>query len=279
MKRLIRRILLCVLSPERIDKMYTYLFSPKDIRGDIFKSYFRLRRGLAVLSILFPAGLLFLGWWYGINRQNSMSAYYFAQSSVDALKYSFPMRAWFVGILWAVGVFLILYKGFSRTESWLLNLAGISAIFVALFPMTIDMKTCLQCGVNDYDWVHYYAAGTLFGCIGIVAWACTDETLVELSGWKRTLLRGAYTVLAWAMWVVPYAFYYWISGGEKNTPAIYGAEFAGAVIFSCYWWCKTIELDALGTQEMRLKSGTGLPSLSGTGLPSTARHAVGRMFD
>jgi hypothetical protein len=128
---------------------------------------------------------------------------------------------------------------------------------------------------------------------------------VKLSDWKRTLLRGTYTRLAWAMWLVPFVVYYWLSGGEKDTPALYWAEFAGAVIFSCYWWCKTVELDALGTQEMRL-SGTGLPSfpkrLSGTGLPvfpkeppgmlakvpvigrandtiDAARHIVGRMFD
>ncbi len=44
------------------------------------------------------------------------------------------MRSWFVGILFVLGIFLYLYKGFSTLENCLLNIAGLSALGVALFP-------------------------------------------------------------------------------------------------------------------------------------------------
>jgi len=274
---------------------------PHDVRDEIFASYMRLRIGLAVLTLLFPIGLLIIGWAHGIHGQTSMSAYYFAQVPLDELKYSFPMRAWFVGILWAVGAFLYLYKGFSRTENVFLNIAGISAILVALFPMTVDIKNCAGCGLNDWSFVHYVAAGTLFLCMGIVAWACTDETLVMVPHGKRELLRWTYSVLALAMWIAPIVVFVFVWRGRKEHPGLYWAELAGVVIFAAYWAVKSIELDALGTQQSKLdtpaSSGAPLPpakaptpgnvgEASMTGAMAavsdkvdTARRKVGRMFD
>src|SRR5215212_7799422 len=47
-----------------------------------------------------------------------------------------PMRTIFVGFLCITGSFLYLYKGFTKLENLLLNVAGISAVLVALFPTT-----------------------------------------------------------------------------------------------------------------------------------------------
>jgi len=64
--------------------------------------------------------------WQGEFTQNSISAFYGA--------YNYAMRDWFVGILWAVGSFLVLYRGFSVAEDWALNIAGLSAILLAINP-------------------------------------------------------------------------------------------------------------------------------------------------
>jgi hypothetical protein len=45
------------------------------------------------------------------------------------------MRDWFVGILWAIGVFLVLYRGYGRRENTALNIAGMLLIMVAMVPM------------------------------------------------------------------------------------------------------------------------------------------------
>jgi len=48
--------------------------------------------------------------------------------------YHTAMREVFVGILFAVGAYLYLYKGFSAVENIALNLAGTFAICIPLFP-------------------------------------------------------------------------------------------------------------------------------------------------
>jgi len=58
--------------------------------------------------------------------QTSISAYYW---TLD------PERNAFVGVLCAVGVFLLLYKGYSWFEDRVLDLAGVSAVGIAFFPM------------------------------------------------------------------------------------------------------------------------------------------------
>jgi len=274
---------------------------PEEVKDQIFKSYIRFRKGLAVLAFLFPIGLLVIGLWYGIPPRDSMSAYYFAQMPGESTQYVFPMRAWFVGILWAIGVFLYLYKGFSVTENRFLNIAGLAAICVAMFPMHVP-EECTSCGSSAWAWAHLTAAGTLFLCMSIVAWACTDETLATLPDAVREKYRRRYTSLAAAMTVAPVAVYFviwtmWI--GQKTHPGLFWAEMTGVVVFALYWGLKSYELDTLKTQEMKL-SGTGLPGSEAArgGKPTgedlaapktfwgklnktadAARHRTGRMLE
>src|SRR5947209_5582516 len=173
--------------------------TPNQLRDHIFATYIHMRIGLAVLALLFPIGLYLIGLIaYGIAPQDSMSAYYFAQMSDQAMQYAFPMRVWFVGILWAIGAFLYLYRGFSTTEYRLLNIAGLAAIVVAVVPMGVP-EVCKYCGTSALAWVHFGAAGVLFICMALVAWACTDETLVTLPDPQRKVFRAIYSALAAAM--------------------------------------------------------------------------------
>ena len=79
---------------------------------------------------------------HGIDLENSMSHYYVSFPSDNSSKRAFPMRAWFVGLLLSVGVFLYLYKGLSGNETVALNLVGLFALGVVLFPMN------WECGQN-----------------------------------------------------------------------------------------------------------------------------------
>jgi hypothetical protein len=115
---------------------------PTAIESHIAVTYKVLRRGLAVLAIALPLVLSILGYvQYGLELQESISAYYHASTSAAPGFDPFSgagqgqMRNWFVGILWAIGVFLILYRGYGRRENQALNIAGILLILVAMFPM------------------------------------------------------------------------------------------------------------------------------------------------
>ena len=99
------------------------------LKRHMFMTYFTQRAGMAAIAFIFPFFLWFVGLSQGIELQDSMSAYY--HKIVEGVS----MRDWFVGFLCAIGVFLYLYKGFSNAENILLNIAGISAVGVAMVPM------------------------------------------------------------------------------------------------------------------------------------------------
>src|SRR5688572_11739709 len=70
-------------------------------------TYFSLRRGMVIFSFGFPLLLWWGGAFLGIPLQDSMSDYYFAERA--GRPDSFPLRTWFVGLLFAIGGFLWLY--------------------------------------------------------------------------------------------------------------------------------------------------------------------------
>src|SRR5262245_26327112 len=102
--------------------------TPDQLRKNIFSTYFTLRLGIVVLAGALPI-ILGVGGrlWGGVDTlATSMSAYYGEHGGT--------MRNWLLGILWTVGAFLYLYKGFSTRENILLNIAGGCAVVLAMVP-------------------------------------------------------------------------------------------------------------------------------------------------
>ena len=79
----------------------------EDLQKHFTATYVNLRIGMAVIAMAFPILLWVGGLLQGLELQPSMSDYYHAGSPAGL------MRDWFVGLLFAVGVFLYLYKGFT----------------------------------------------------------------------------------------------------------------------------------------------------------------------
>ena len=89
-------------------------------------SFLTLRKAIGCLGMALPFALVFGGLLlFRLETQSSLSGYYHT-----------GMRDVFVGTLCAIGVYLWGYKGYSRQDNRLGNLAGSSAIGVALFPTT-----------------------------------------------------------------------------------------------------------------------------------------------
>src|SRR5216684_1487516 len=140
---------------------------PDKLQKHILGTYFSLRIGIAIVAMLFPFILWIGGRLYvGLPLQDSMSAYYHASINQTS------MRDWFVGILFAVGIFLNLYKGYSNSENIALNFAGILAVGIAIFPMQWN------CG-TDCSWfsIHGLCAVLFFFCIAFVCIRCASDTL------------------------------------------------------------------------------------------------------
>lgn len=88
-------------------------------------SFLTLRKAVGFLGIFLPAVLLTGTFLFSQCRivLNTVSHYYFT-----------VMGDVFVGIICAVALFLIAYKGYDRRDQLATNLAGIFALCVAFFP-------------------------------------------------------------------------------------------------------------------------------------------------
>lgn len=210
-----------------------------ELQKHIFKTYFMLRVGLGALGFLFPLLLVLIGLWEKISIQGSMSDYYFATASPELR--DFPDRVLFVGILFTLGCFLILYRGFNRTEDWMLNIAGVSALAIALFPERAP-SNCNNCGSALIPYVHETAGVVLFVCTAFVAWRCSDATLRYLPDSQKRFFKWLYNGFAGVMFVTPFGVIAMTSIFGVSDWKILIVEWIVIWVFATYWLVKTVEL-------------------------------------
>ncbi len=242
----------------------------KQIQEQVAGTYKNLRYGLIFIGIALPIVLLVVGYlWYGVPAQASMSEYYLAESSgrgiipellswiniwpikdllffLDQFDPHTPMRSWFVGLLFVLGVLMVIYRGFSPLENWLLNFAGLFAVGVALFP-----TGCTNCPRIT---LHGICAVSAFVCLILVAVLCSKQTLeIGLAEPKVRYYRSVYNWTAGAMLLFPVVALAltWILG--ETTYLIFAVEALGLWSFSAYWFFKSRELAENRAEERALK--------------------------
>lgn len=184
-----------------------------ELEKHVLDTYVSLRFGIVVIAVAFPFWLWVVGdVKYSVPRQASISAYYHASANdkykdceqlfqalcaksgqgnsqapddqrviqlCRAAQYGAgAMRNWFVGVLFGIGVFLYLYRGFSTTENYTLNIAGGLALGIALNPM--DLWERSRPGT-----IHGFCAVSFFLAIAFVALFCARDTLHLIGDKKR----------------------------------------------------------------------------------------------
>jgi hypothetical protein len=221
------------------------------LQKHVFLTYTRLRYGLALLAAVYPV-LLYAGGSlvYGISPRNTMSEYYYAApaGSTDA-----PMRVWFVGLLFAIGVFLMLYRGFTQRENFFLNAAGVLAICVAVFPMPWGCGA--DCPALN---PHRLAAVLFFACIAYVSIRCARDTLYPIQDERlRARYRRRYRLIGLVMLFSPVValFFSGMVGGLHRY--VYAFETVGIWSFAYYWWTKSRELAFTGAELLALQGRIG----------------------
>lgn len=255
--------------------MWKFL-APKDPLSDHMRAtYFSVRRGMVVFSFFFPLLLWWGGASVGIPLQDSMSDYYFAErpGRPDA----FPLRTWFVGLLFAIGAFLWLYKGFTDEENGVLNLAGICAWLVAVFPTDREAQAPAAPGVSASELsVHGTSAVLLFLCLAWVAWRCACSTLKLLPPDHKhlePLFRQLYKGCAVLMVVLPLAaFGLGLVANLKQD--VFWAEALGIWVFAAYWWIKHRELSLSRAQERAAKGELDQTMSTGAGAAAPPPQAA-----
>jgi Ca2+/Na+ antiporter len=254
---------------------------PRPIGEQIQGTYFRLRFTVAIIGILFPVVLYVGGWVNHFGLRGSMSAYYWATPNAPCPCGEYPehsgkcrkiaksskeeaaclaqppvieagsMRTYFVGFLFAVGTILFANKGYSRWEDILLNVAGISAWLIALFPMPWTGQ------LAPLYWMHGFSAITFFLAIASVSAFCSRATVKLInSAQQRRVYLSIYGFLAFMMIASPTAAYVLNIQILRKDNAIYWVEFCGIWAFAAYWIVKGIEMSGPDTEA---KVAAGVP--------------------
>lgn len=134
-------------------------------------SHLAVRRLLGVLGLALPVLLYAHARTVGAMQPSISDFYHTAMGDI------------LVGILCAIGVFLISYKGYPRadgetlSDQWVATAAGLGAIGVALFPVAppggatcpagqISGLTFHWCG---WVWLHFASAALFFVCLALFA--------------------------------------------------------------------------------------------------------------
>jgi hypothetical protein len=203
--------------------------SSADLQRHIESTYLSLRVGIALIGVTLPVMLWLGGSTAGSSLLGSMSAYYYT-----------GMRNVFVGALCAVGVALVLYKGFSREEDLALSLAGVLAICVALFPTAEGGQRTIVSNV------HVIAAVGFFLCLAYVSVFRASDTLLLVRDVNRAhLLERAYRMLGAAMVASP-AFALVLArvlqSPGSDSSVVFFVEAFGVWAFAAYWIVKSREL-------------------------------------
>ncbi|HEV7330588.1 MAG TPA: hypothetical protein VGN63_06060 [Flavisolibacter sp.] len=135
-------------------------------------SYQTIRKTIGWLGILLPAAMIVGNAVFGhcYTIQSSVSHYYYTLTG-----------NLFTGILCAVALFLIAYKGYNRLDQLASSIAGGLALLIALFPT--NMETLAALGTDKSNCiifnlpantlrnaVHYVSAGLFFLTLAFISW-------------------------------------------------------------------------------------------------------------
>src|SRR5262245_9855540 len=210
----------------------------EELRRHMLATYIVLRYGMAGLAILLPL-LLWIGGHVlaGLPLQGSMSAYYHAGGGA--------LRDEFVGILFAVAACLCLYRGFTTLENAALNLAGVLAALVAIFPMTWG------CVTDCPRWtLHGTLAVLFFVAIAYVCIFRASDTLRLVDPDKVGRYERTYRILGVGMVVFPVIAAVLTMVLNRESVLVFVAEALGVCIFASYWLVKSHEIWATNAEPL-----------------------------
>lgn len=201
-------------------------------------SYMILRKTVGVLGTALPF-LISLGGLivFKIGLQNSISAYYYT-----------GMRDVFVGILWAIGIFLFAYKGYDRVDNITGNLACLFAVGITLFPTTpegTDIIVSTHARIIGY--VHMGFAALFFGTLSyfsLVLFTKTHQNSASPMTARKQQRNTVYVVCGYIMLVciVLMSIYSFLPGKSvaflSSAHPIYWLEALAIVAFGVSWLIK-----------------------------------------
>jgi hypothetical protein len=148
---------------------------------DLIVSYLTMRRAIGILGMILPL-IVILGGFIQLpgEVQPSISDYYYTN-----------MRDFFVGLMCAVSLFLVTYKGYDNLDDAVTNLCGLFAFFIAAFPTCIIHGDHARVGILQLPdtvsmYVHLASAFLFFLLLALNSmFLFTKTTSADISDAKR----------------------------------------------------------------------------------------------
>ncbi len=163
-------------------------------RDDVVRAYYRIRRMLGWLGLALPLMLILGGWLSKGAVEPSISDYYHTL-----------MRDAFVGVLTAIGLFLITYPGHSRqpgehlSDDVITTLAGVAAFGVAYFPNEVRTNANLLGSITQQMLGYKLAAGAHYLSAIVFLSALAAMCLRKFARTARPLRRRIYRTCGWTI--------------------------------------------------------------------------------
>lgn len=240
--------------------------TPQEIaQNHVLTMYRRLCRGVCIVSVAMPIVLIAYTYRCGLDFSalpGSMSAYYNTpRTSNCGAPYDDWARSFFVGFLFAIGLFLLIFPAYTKSQV-VIKVSGFLALVIALYPTSSGTVASLQVpGVGWVNTVHGVAALIFFIPIGLVALFPQFDTAHHLAtqGAPDEFAASAQRRVSALKW--PYRLAGTLmAGGSIATilldlfvhfsfGVIFWVEVVCVVGFAIFWWYRADEVLLLGYPE------------------------------
>jgi hypothetical protein len=163
-------------------------------RDDVVRAYYRIRKTLGWLGMALPVLLILGGWFSQGAVEPSISDYYHTL-----------MRDAFVGVLTAMGLFLITYPGHDPaagehvSDDVITTVAGLAAFGVAYFPNETPMNANLLGSITQQALGYKTAAGAHYLSAIVFLSALAAMCLRKFARTAKPLRRRIYRACGWTI--------------------------------------------------------------------------------
>jgi hypothetical protein len=149
----------------------------------------------------------------------------------------------FVGVLFAIALFLYSYKGFDENDDKITNGAAFCAILVALFPTSnnvIQSYPCSIFGINPevIRYIHFIAAGFFFIILAAYSFfwfTKSGKVITKMKLQRNKVYRICGLLMAISVVLMMLVSFFW-SASKGN--AIFWLETIGLFAFGISWLVK-----------------------------------------
>ena len=226
--------------------------TPPPVAGrTLVASYLLLRKAIGYLGLTLPLVLAIGGFVRQFAIQESMSSYYHTD-----------MRNIFVGVLCAIGVFMLSYRGPEPKDLFAGDLACLFAVGVALFPVNPPGSSSLV------GYFHYFFATSLFLTLSYFSLCLFTKTTPGQQPTRKKVQRNAvykacgYTMLSAIALIA--------------VVKLLGLDAEGAALHALdpVFWLEAITVVAFGVSW--LTKGEAIPMLNDEAAPATGMPGRGR---